>query len=110
MNLNINYQAMEEILRQPEDIINLFTVNIQDECNNLSDLNYYQEGQADEIFDMYPTILDKIQEVGDMYYTTYRLAAHITQEMQALDMLMAAMIQTGIAGFAGVAVKGDQEK
>jgi len=64
---------MEEILRQPEDIINLFTVNIQDECNNLTDLNYYQE-------------------------------------MQALDMLMAAMIQTGIAGFAGVAVKGDQEK
>jgi len=74
---------MEEILRQPEDIINLFTVNIQDECNNLTDLNDYQEGQADEIFDMYPTIL---------------------------DMLMAAMIQTGIAGFAGVAVKGDQEK
>ena len=74
---------MEEILRQPEDIINLFTVNIQDECNNLTDLNYYQEGQADEIFDMYPTIL---------------------------DMLMAAMIQTGIAGFVGVAVKGDQEK
>ena len=101
---------MEEILRQLEDIINLFTVNIQDECNNLTDLNDYQEGQADEIFDMYPTILDKIQEVGDMYYTTYRLAAHITQEMQALDMLMAAMIQAGIAGFAGVAVKGDQEK
>jgi len=25
-------------------------------------------------------------------------------------MLMAAMIQTGIAGFAGVAVKGDQGK
>ena len=101
---------MEEILRQLEDIINLFTVSIQDECNNLTDLNYYQEGQADEIFDMYPTILDKIQEVGDMYDTTYRLAAHITQEMQALDMLMSAMIQTGIAGFAGVAVKGDQEK
>ena len=103
MDLNINVQEMDEILKKLAEIINLYSVSIQDECSSLAALDYYRAGQAEEIFNMYGQILDKMQEAGDMYYLAYRLAAQIEQEMTTLDALMAGLLQgnTGTARRSG---------
>ena len=91
-NLKIEYEALDSILDKLAEIINIYMGPIQEDSADLVSLNYYKEGQADEIFDIYGKILDKLMEVADTYYLAYRLTEKIKSNMMTLDQLIASVI------------------
>ncbi|ENQ3105005.1 MFS transporter [Bacillus cereus] len=81
----MNYDEMEEIIRRFQSIYNIYTGVIATNAKSLAECQFYLEGEAMRVIDIYPKILNKILELAEHYNRAASIVEIVREEMRKQD-------------------------
>lgn len=83
------------IINHMNAIIDQFVTVITPGCETLKSIEYYAEGEAKEVMQKYKEIIDRTNEVLDLYNSGSALVYNIMETMIATDQNIAQKIGEG---------------
>ncbi|PDY44228.1 MFS transporter [Bacillus pseudomycoides] len=81
----MNYDEVEDIIRRLQSIYNIYSGVIATNAKSLEKCQFYLEGEAMRVIDVYPKILNKILELADHYNRAASIVEVVRQEMKIQD-------------------------
>lgn len=81
----MNYDEIEEIIRRFQSIYDIYTGVIETNANSLLDCQFYLEGEAMRVIEVYPKIVDKILELAKHYERAAVIVGNVREEMRKQD-------------------------
>lgn len=92
----MNVEEMHEIMRYITDLEVSFQTVLAPKLQTLSELKYYKGGEASKAMKHYPKMLDKVNEVSDLYSRANSEVMKLVNHWLEQDALLAKDFQNSL--------------